>query len=533
MRPAAVACLLAALALLAWVERTSVARDAQGRAVAPAAGSDAAREDALLLRGVELALAGGRAPTEERMLDGGRELTAGRAPLVPALLAGLARRSVLRGLDAVELGALPAGRLAGLFERLGPLLGVLAVLASFAAVRLAHGGAARDVAGLVAAGLYALAPAAVLAERAGRVEPAALVTLLGCGLLLSARVSWGARLELDRTTAALLGGPLVGLALVAAPSLTPLGVALLVGVGLAPKGGRALALALAGALLVVNLVLGAPRRVLEVWPSASVALPGSFDAFAGGWLAWVLLPTALVALALGAPRTLARATCLVWGALALAWAVAFDPRAPGVNLAACALFALAAVERYERLAPRARPLALGVALLVAAPCGLARRGAAFTPDDAELARRADWAQALEVLRTTTPSSGPWNHAGARPDAFVLCAPEVAVEVVAGARRAVVACDLPRLLEPEERRAGAADARALRAEPATAASAERLARRSVRYVLVGPGDPPRAPGGLAERLATCAPDAGPPGFERVWASPARDGSGPACALWAVR
>ena len=57
--------------------------------------------------------------------------------------------------------------------------------------------------------------------------------------------------------------------------------------------------------------------------------------------------------------------------------------------------------------------------------------------------------------------------------------------------------------------------------------------ALAYVLVGPGDPPRAPGGLAERLATCAPDAGPPGFERVWASPARDGSGPACALWAVR
>lgn len=532
MRPTAVGFVLAGLALLGWIERTTVARDASGRALAPAAGSDAAREDALALRGVELVLAGGRAPMEDRLLDGGASLASGRAAPVPVLTAGVARRSVLRDADERALGELDPARLAPLFEFVGPVLGVLASLAVFLAVRLAHAGPARDVAGLLAAGLYALAPAAVLAERAGRVEPAALGTLLGCGLLATARLAWSGKLEIDRTTAALLSGPCIGIALVTAPSLAPLCAAALLCVALAQDEGRArlraLALAAAGALLVVNLVLDAPLRLFEVWPALR---DGWSIAWGSEWIAWVLLPVGVAALAARAPRSLARTTLLAWGVLAVLWALAFGSDSPGVRLAACALFAAGAAASLERASARARPLVVGAALCLAAPMGIARRSAAYAPDDAALARRAAWSAGLEVLRTRTPSSGPWNHAGARPDAFVLCAPEVAVEVAVRGRRAVLACELPRLVQPEERRAGARVARELLDEPPNAATAERLARRGVRYVLLGPGDPPHAPGGLAERLARS--EVGPPGFERVWASDADAGAPSACALWAVR
>jgi hypothetical protein len=376
----------------------------------------------------------------------------------------------------------------------------------------------------------------VLAERAGRAEPAALASLLGCALLACAHLALRARDELDGTTGALLCGPLAGLALVAAPGLTPLVAAWLASAALAPApqgtaAGKRLRLALlslAGAVLVVHLTLGSLRRLAENWPPFAPALPASFDELVSAWPVWVLLPAALVACTAGG-RARERAPWIAWGVLALTWSLCFGADEPGVRLAACVLCALAGGDVAERLPQRLRALAIGGALLLAAPGLLARRSAELAPAADELARRGAWSAALEHLRLATPSTGPWNHAGAPPDGFVLCAPEVAVEAAVGGRRAVFACELPRLATPPERTARAQAARALLDAPAHAGSAGELARLGVRSVLLGPGDPPRAAGGLAARLA--AGDA-PGGFELLWASGAGAPEEPAAALWAV-
>lgn len=535
MRPLALWVVLLGLSLAAWSERTRVGRTPIE--AGPSVGSSAAREDAHFRRCVEIALATGRVPERDRFLDGGHELEVGRAAPWPALTAAVARRSVLRGLSEDESSRLDPRHLTSLFARLAPLLGALAVPFVFLVTRRCHAGAGRDGAGLVAAGLCALGSGAVLAERAGCATPAALETLLGCALLAAAHLALRGRDEWDSTTGALLCGPLVGLCLVCAPALVPGCAAWLVSavciVDPEATGGmrrvRAPLLSAAGALLTVNLTLEDPRDLQWNWPAWAPGLPASLAQLSLEWSAWILLPIALLGLWLGG-ATGARWTLLGWGASTLAWAVGFGADAPGVRLAGCVLFALAAARWSERAVSARRPFVWGAAVLLAAPALLGRAGSAATPADAELARRAAWDSALEHLRLQTPSTGPWNHPGAPPDAYVLCAPEVGIEVAVGARRAVFASDLPRLRTPARRRLQAQQARALlRARPSEESATE-LARLGVRHVLLGPGDPPPVPGSLAERLASGVDL--PQGFERLWASGSGADEGALATLWKV-
>lgn len=535
MRPLAVWAVLLGLSLAAWSERAPRVRDAFDAAAA--VGSPQAREDAHFRRVTELALATGQVPRFDRFLDGGREVEVGRAPPWPALAAAGARRSVLRGLDGEALSRLEPQHLARLFERWAALLGTLAVSLVFLVARRWHDGAARDPAALLAAGIAALGSGTVLAEQAGRVEPAALETLLGCALLAAAHLSLRGRDEWDGVAGALLCGPLCGLALVAAPGLVPLCAAWFSSSVLrsgphgesARRRGRAPLLAAAGALLTVHLTLGSPVDLAWNWPAAAPRLPASAREFTLGWPAWVLLPAATAILAgLAAPGT--RMFLVGWGATALAWGALFGAAAPGVRLAGCVLFALALARVSERVGARRRPLVWATAVLLAAPGLLGRREAGTEHADTELARRASWASALEHLRLWTPSTGPWNHPGAPPDGFVLCAPEVGVEVAAGARRAVFASELPRLRTPPGRRAQVERARALLDTPPGEAIAAELSALGVRYVLLGPGDPPRAPGGLAALLADGAHP--PAGLEPLWPEATGGREGATCLLWRV-
>lgn len=137
------------------------------------------------LRRIELALAGDRVPVRDSFVNypAGGEIPAFAA--FDALVAGLAQRFLRTPQGAVELGGVDEVALEGFVVKLGPILGLLAVLASFWAARSLVSGPRGDVAALVAAAIVAFHPLLVTTTSAGRLDSAGFLIVLFALLLRS------------------------------------------------------------------------------------------------------------------------------------------------------------------------------------------------------------------------------------------------------------------------------------------------------------------------------------------------------------
>ncbi|MCC6408942.1 MAG: hypothetical protein IT453_17410 [Planctomycetes bacterium] len=143
---------------------------------------------------------------------------------------------------------------------------------------------------------------------------------------------------------------------------------------------------------------------------------------------------------------LAGAALLVHGVLRVdarrgaACAALFLAALPGLGaanlllpLVVAGVLTLAILREHARAAGRELHWAHGIAwaAICAAAFGLAPRGR-------EQREEAALVAFLRELRTSTPSVGPWNHPSARPDARILCEPELGPAVAYHARRAPLA-----------------------------------------------------------------------------------------------
>lgn len=135
------------------------------------------------LRRIELAIAGARVPSHDRFVnhpDGGE---------IPALsffdgcIAGIAQRVLRSPSGEVALGYVDERELEDFVIGLAPILGLLAVLATYWAARTIVERERSDVAVLVATACVAFHPASIAATSAGVLDSAALTTIV-CALLV-------------------------------------------------------------------------------------------------------------------------------------------------------------------------------------------------------------------------------------------------------------------------------------------------------------------------------------------------------------
>ena len=238
-------------------------------------------ESALHLRRVELALAEGRMPLADSFLDPGGEAGLPDPPFLDSAMAAVAGGGEASPTDG------------GIERRLfwvGPVLGgVTSLLVALIVLCLARGEWS-GLAALVAAGAYALWPAALRFESGGGLHAAAPLAAVGAlgGLVLAQTVT--ARDPFDWIQGGLVGGLLAGLALVLGPGalfvmpLLALGFALLYGhIRDERRGGAGKALMLFALSAAVLTSLAADR------------LPG--EGMAERWMEGA----SMLAFAIGAP----------------------------------------------------------------------------------------------------------------------------------------------------------------------------------------------------------------------------------------
>lgn len=517
MKPAPLMMLLAALALLGLRLRLDSPGDLAAGVFATAPGSPEAERDAWRLRLVELALADGGSAREDLHLNVSE---VGWPPLFTLGLAQLARRTGVTGPPGPEREDDRGARLRSFVERALSASGALAILAVFLCARALSGGPAADVTGLVAAGAYALLPPIVFAERAGRVDPHAWSTLLGCGLLASAALALRARQEVDATLGGLLAGVAAGLAFACDVGSLALTLSALVALGVLALRGRT-DLRRGCTLFVVAAAVAATMPwELPSWerlvPQRMPWVSGAGFERLRAWPAVAILPAALIALGTG-PRRRERLLLQVLAVAAIAWALLVDADAAGVHLAAVLAGAVAVGDACERAPASRRALPIAISVLLASPALLFARAPSFAVPADEVSGRRALALELARLGRELPAPVPWNHPSARSDWRVLCAPGFGASTAVRLRLPVLAARLPGLVAGEPERAALRSAARLLGSTDPDGFAVEALRADVAYVVLTramTGDPLLAPalaesGGrsMLERLLAGEPVAG--------------------------
>jgi len=128
------------------------------------------------LRRIELAIAGDKVVVTDRFLNhpSGGEVPA--LPLLDTIVAGVAQRFLRSPTGDVAMGGVDEAKLEDLVVQLAPILGLLAVLATWWAARYVVAGPRGDVAALLACATVALHPVTVGVSSAGTLDGA----VLGC-----------------------------------------------------------------------------------------------------------------------------------------------------------------------------------------------------------------------------------------------------------------------------------------------------------------------------------------------------------------
>jgi hypothetical protein len=452
-------------------------------------------ESAWNLRRVELTLASGRVPQFDRSA---RFPSGGHVVDPPVFIAGLAGSAhlMLDGATGSSSGSpLDEGRLADLLRHVGPLLGLLLVLAAHRAVSRIGGGSARARA-LTTAAQLALGAPFVLALEAGRLPLGAWSALLSTlGLILAVPLLRREGELVDRLQSAMLAGLVLGLGLASSPlavavvlplvallgvelystadgearrvrarealllMVTTACIAALPAVGgpwqkpspAGPVGqlARSAPLLILAAALPIGLAFWPPvskrleargltRRAATLTLLAAIALvvalfPGLPDPRLPSWPpAWLLLQLIAFALCLRDRRGAAlRAWCCVFP---VAWFVAcFDER--GALFAGLVGAVLVAAACWPAGGSSRRWMMAALATVL-----IADLTSSFLGRDATESRRSTDSRvvrALRGLRTTTPSAGPWNASRAAM-AWCIAAPGgLAPAVLLHARRPVL------------------------------------------------------------------------------------------------
>lgn len=164
------------------------------------------------LRRIELALGAPRAPATDTYLAHPAGAEWPWPPFFDTLVASFAG-AVLRGPDGeAALGGVSEAALERFASRLGPLLGLLAVLASWLAARAITAGERREEAALWAAAFVACSPAAIGVSAAGKLDHHALLAVLAALAVYGIARVIAARGLRDTLVAALTAGALVGFA---------------------------------------------------------------------------------------------------------------------------------------------------------------------------------------------------------------------------------------------------------------------------------------------------------------------------------
>lgn len=164
------------------------------------------------LRRIELALGAPRAPATDAYLAHPLGAEWPWPPFFDTLVAGYASAALRAPDGEAELGGVSESALERFASRLGPLLGLLAVLATWLAARAIAKGERREEAALWAAAFVACSPAAIGASAAGRLDHHALLALFAALAFFAVAQVIAARGLRDTLVAALPAGALLGLA---------------------------------------------------------------------------------------------------------------------------------------------------------------------------------------------------------------------------------------------------------------------------------------------------------------------------------
>jgi len=402
------------------------------------------------LRRVELLLASGRPTTRDRALDA----PAGRAVPWPNGLtlatAALAQRFHARPDGPPDVGGVPEEALLGLAVHLPVFvaLATVTLLALGAWPRARRGERGREpwTFALVLPLFAWLAPYA----DPGAFGPAPFAALFGLAFALALVRVHAAREPSDWALGALVAGGLIGAGVGFDLAVLPVLVAACAWTALAAaraKPERSRDLTRAG-LLIVGAALAfftlaastrgsGPRAGAAAFPLVRCGLALCLFPLAGRIVAGTRAP--VVALGLIAPFVVATFDEHLRGAFAPELVRAARPGlvALGATLGAFALLRAVSPERPTR--PVARAVTALLAVVVGAAC---LRGANDAPSRAALERRASALRLATELRRLSPSPGPWNDPGARPDWVTLVPRELEGVVLLHARRAVRSYDDP-------------------------------------------------------------------------------------------
>ena len=315
------------------------------------------------LRAAELALRLPRAAERDPYLNhpGGAESP--WLPMYDTLLSGFAGRFLSeRGVDPAE-GGVDEARLERIGVRISPFLGLATILLAWAAARSVCGGPRRELAALVAAGIVALAPAAIGAGAAGKLDATAWSALVLAFAAWTTALALRAETLLDGLLSALFAGAAMGLV-----------CASFLGGGLLFLGG-----AVGFALRAWSADAEARRNVLRA---------GLVYAFVAAF-AGQLPPGAAPELGLGATQ------------LATAWESALRiPLFAGIPFLAA--FALSS-SRGGRFFQAAAMAACIVVILYGLPGAL----------EALVARGRGWSEHRELVTALDAGARPWFGGGAR------------------------------------------------------------------------------------------------------------------------
>lgn len=170
------------------------------------------------LRGIELTLARGSAPSRDRFLDPPRGAGAPDSPFVDAAYAAVARLFLGDSGGSAALDGVVEEDLERFAGRGGAWFAALTALALFLAVHALGGSPGRALAAILAGLLFALAPSAVRAGAAGRVDPGALHALFAAFTFTTAAQLSIARQGFDLLQGGLTAGLVVGLGLLGGPA---------------------------------------------------------------------------------------------------------------------------------------------------------------------------------------------------------------------------------------------------------------------------------------------------------------------------
>lgn len=169
------------------------------------------------LRGIELTLARGSAPSRDRFLDPPHGAGAPDSPFVDAAYAAVARLFLGDAGGSAALDGVVEEDLERFAGRGGPWFAALSALGLFLAVHALGRSPGRALAALLAALLFAIAPSAIGAGAVGRVDTGTLHALLAAFTFTTAAQLASARQGFDLLQGGLTAGLVVGLGLLCGP----------------------------------------------------------------------------------------------------------------------------------------------------------------------------------------------------------------------------------------------------------------------------------------------------------------------------